>query len=170
MNARIIAFVRWLVTLEDIRWWMNRVWTQLLDEPEERWRAARLLTQVLGAGAVSGWLIATFLSAGVGVSTVPGTTTEPLNIIAREPGVAFNVLQFCQDPTTTVGKTVMTDALAGGVRYIALRGTESVNWADSPENRNPSAMHYVTAPDGNQLGEPVTVEGKAADCMKRRAK
>ena len=169
MNA--VKQVLWgFLTASDLRWFLNRFWKQLLDEPEERWRAARLLTQVLGAGAVSGWLIATFLSAGVGISTVPGATTEPLNIIAREPGVAFNVLQFCQDPTTTVGKTVMTDALAGGVRYIALRGTESVNWADSPENRNPSAMHYVTAPDGNQLGEPVTVEGKAADCMKRRAK
>ena len=169
MNA--VKQVLWgFLTASDLRWFLNRVWTQLLDEPEERWRAARLLTQVLGAGAVSGWLIATFFSAGVGVSTVPGATTEPLNIIAREPGVAFNVLQFCQDPTTTVGKTVMTDALAGGVRYIALRGTESVNFADSPVGKNQSAMHYVVAPDGNQTSEAVEVTKDAYACLLKRAK
>src|SRR3990167_9233193 len=66
----------------------------------------------------------------VGVDPPLVDTGDEIKVIAQEPGVAFNVLQFCNDPTTTVGKTPMTDALAGGVRYIALRGTDSVNWAD----------------------------------------
>lgn len=97
-------------------------------------------------------------------------TADEIKVIAREPGVAFDVTLFCNDPTTTVGKTPMTDAPAGGNRYVALRGTESVNWPDSPEGKNPTATHYVTAPDGNQRGEAVEVTKPAADCMKRRAR
>lgn len=96
-------------------------------------------------------------------------TQDEIKVIAREPGVAFDVLLFCNDPTAIVGKTPMTDAPAGGNRYVALRGTESVNWPDSPIGKNPTATHYVTAPDGNQRGEAVEVTKAAADCMKRRA-
>lgn len=167
--ATLTAFIRWLVTLEDVRWFASRIWTQLLDEPEEKWRAARLLTQVLGAGAVSGWVIATFLSAGAGISTLPGATTDPVSIVAREPGVLYNVEAFCKDPATTVGRMPLTDAPAGGVRYVALRGTESVNWADSPEGQNPAAKHYWNDAAGVQQSEDVEVTKDAASCLKGRA-
>ena len=147
-------------------WFLTRVWTQLLDEPEERWRAARLLTQVLGAGAISGWLIATFLSAGVGVSTVPGATTEPLNIIAREPGPAYDVRAFCNDPETTVVRPTfpMPEDLG---RLTARRGTEEVVW---PGGGSPVAMRYWLSPAGIQQSEPVDFTPKAAECFAKKVR
>lgn len=120
--------------------------------------------------------VLTMISLTVFGSQVTGETPplvasgDEIKIIAREPGVAFDVLLFCSDPTTTVGKTPMTDAPAGGNRYVALRGTESVNWPDSPEGKNPTATHYITAPDGRQTSEAVEVTKPAADCMKRKSK
>lgn len=135
------------------------------------------LTQALAGGG----LMVAVAAFGAGYLAAPAVqqvggdpplvdSGDTIKVIARAPGVAFDVAQFCNDPTTTVGKTPMTDAPAGGDRYIALRGTESVNWANSPPEKNPSAMHYVTAPDGRQNGEAVEVSKAAADCMKRRAK
>lgn len=129
---------------------------------------------LLKLGVPLGVLVAiglTILGSQATGEAPPGVVAgDEIKVIAREPGVAFDVLLFCNDPTTSVGKTPMTDAPAGGNRYIALRGTESVNWPDSPEGKNPTATHYVTAPDGNQRGEAVEVTKAAADCMKRRAK
>lgn len=132
------------------------------------WRVLVKIGLPLGAIAAIGLTVLVSRATG---ETPPGVAAEPdINIVAREPGVAFDVLLFCNDPTTTVGKTPMTDALAGGDRYIAHRGTESVNWANSPPDKNLSAMHYVIAPDGRQNGEAVEVSKAAADCLKRRAK
>src|SRR4051812_35705536 len=96
--ARLIAFARYMVTLEDVRWFVGRMWHQVLDEPEERMRFGRLVVQLLGTGAVAGWVVATLFSAG-GFATVPGSTTDSgPNIIAREPGPGYNVKAFCDDP------------------------------------------------------------------------
>lgn len=133
------------------------------------WRVLLKLGVPFGVVAVlvtyGGLVASPDVASNVGIDT-----GDTIKIIAREPGVAFDVAQFCNDPTTTVGKTPMTDAPAGGTRYVALRGTESVNWPDSPEGKNPAATHYVTAPDGKQNTEPVEITKPAADCLKRRAK
>lgn len=125
---------------------------------------------LVAAGAFGAGYMAAPAAQQAGVDPPLVDTGDTIKVIAREPGVAFDVLLFCNDKTTTVGKTPMTDAPAGGDRYIALRGTESVNWANSPPERNPSAMHYVTAPDGRQNGEAVEVSKAAADCLKKKAK
>lgn len=161
---RFAAFVRWLVTLEDVRWFAHRVGSQLLDEPEERWRAARLLTQVLGAGAVTGWIIATFLSAGAGISTLPGATTDPLNVIAREPGPAYNVLAFCNDPATKVELRIDPQVVAP--RLIARRGGEEINWIADPNT--PTAMRYWVTPNGTPAADPVEVTKAAGDCLRKK--
>lgn len=121
--------------------------------------------------AMIGWLITTAVVVGysqIAGKAPPGVT--PVEIVAREPGPSYNVLGFCTDGATTVGLVPMLDAPNGGNRYIALRGTESVNWADSPVGQNPSAQHYWTGPDGKQNSELVEVTKDAAACLKRKVK
>lgn len=132
------------------------------------WRVLLKLGVPVGALAAIALTILGSQAAGEPPPLV--ATNDEIKIIAREPGVAFDVTLFCNDPTTTVGKTPMTDAPAGGTRYVALRGTESVNWPDSPEGKNPAATYYVTTPDGRQSAEPVEVTKKAADCLKGKAR
>ncbi len=115
------------------------------------------------------WLAVSSNVAGVTpVGIESGETT--IQVVAKEPGVAFDVVLFCNAPDVVIGRSAMTDAPNGGVRYIATRGTESVNWADSPEGQNPSAVYYVTQPNGTQTGLPVEVTKPAADCLKKKAK
>ncbi len=133
------------------------------------WRVLLKLGMPLGALVFVGVVIAGSQITG---ETPPLTVSggDTIKVIAKEPGAVFDVMLFCNDPTTKVGKTAMTDAPLGGTRYIASRGTESVNWADSPEDKNPSAVFYATGPNGSQTGLPVEITKPAADCLRKKAK
>lgn len=136
---------------------------------------------IVQAGEVLAWAIVWRLALKVGVPltalvfigfTLFGTgvaTPADVVVTAREPGVGYDVLGFCNDTSTKVGLTVLTDAPDGGVRYVALRGTESVNWPDSPPDKNTAATHYWVNPGGVQLHEPVEMTKPAVACFKSKA-
>lgn len=121
-----------------------------------------------------------FIMAGFGATVIAlagffyavfgGQVNPSPPIVAREPGVAYDVLAFCNDPATKVGITPMTDAPAGGNRYIANRGTETINWPDSPVGVNSAAMHYYIDSSGVQQQEPVEMTKPAAECFQKKAK
>lgn len=128
------------------------------------WRALLKVGVPLGVVAAIGL---TIFGSQVTGETPPGIATAPeINVVAREPGVDYNVAAFCNDPTTNVGTLPATDN--AGTRYIASRGTEQVNWPDT--GASPVATHYWTDQFGVHLQEPVEVTKDAAACLKKKAK
>lgn len=134
------------------------------------------LDHLIGGFVVAAVLTVAGAVGGVFKSHDLNPPASVITVAPKEEGVAYNVLAFCNDPATTVGKTPMTDAPAGGNRYIALRGTESINWPDSPVGVNPSAVHYYINSDptngavvGEQLSTPVEMTKDAAACFYQKA-
>ena len=128
------------------------------------------VTLVFIAGAFAGYFYAG-LASHIDALPVPGVSTgDTVKVVAREPGVSYNVTAFLKDPATSVGKMIMTDAPAGGTRYVAVRGTEQVNWADSPVGQNPSAKHYWITATVEHKSEDVEITKEAATLFKGKAK
>lgn len=95
---------------------------------------------------------------------LPGDTT--IKTIAREPGVGFDTLLFCNDPATRVhGPTLPVPEDAG--RLIAERGLEIVNW---PGQGSIAAMHFYTDSQGINKSEPVEMTPASAACFEKKAK
>jgi hypothetical protein len=92
---------------------------------------------------------------------------DEIKVVAREPGVDYDVAAFCADPATRVVLGVLLEV--PGTNYMALRGQESVNWKDTdPPGSNPNAIHYWIGPEGLQHSEEVEVTKPAADCLKKK--
>lgn len=144
--------------------------------------------EIVHAGEALGWAIAWRVLLKLGVpagflltvgltilgsqatGTAPPGIVQPtaIAVVAAERGTAYDVAAFCNDPSTKVIATVMTDAPNGGTRYLASRGIEQVNWADSPPGKNDNATHYYPNAQGVQQSEAVQVTKSAADCFKKK--
>lgn len=131
------------------------------------WRIALKLGIPLGALVT---VLGTIAVSQITQTPPPGVAANtPVQVVAREVGTNYDVLAFCNDPATKVAKVVMTDAPNGGSRYIASRGQEQVNWADSPEGGvNDSAIHTFPNAAGVQQSEGATITKPAADCLKKK--
>ena len=124
-----------------------------------------LLFTLLVAAAVAGAFLTMYLRPirGLAPLPLPGDTT--VQTVAREPGVAYDVLKFCNDPATKVhGPTLPVPEDAG--RLIAERGIEIVNW---PGPGSLAAQHYYTSSTGQNMSEPVEMTPAAAACMTKKA-
>lgn len=159
--AKLLAFIRYVVTLEDVRWFAFRIYQQVLTDPEERMRFVRLFVQLLGSGAIAGWVLATILSTAAGVSTLPGSSTDTLVVVAREPGPSYNVKAFCDDPATRVSRPRMPVTEDAG-RLVANRGTESINW---PGQLAQVARREWIDTGGVSHGEEVEMTPAAVACF-----
>ena len=102
-------------------------------------------------------------------SIIPATTET--KIVAATGEVGFPVSTFCEDSRTTVkvfpapdasGLTYSLTRIAGGV-------VETVVVVAGSTGDNPTAKWYYDTPVG-QEGEPAIVDGKAFDCIERKAR
>lgn len=114
-------------------------------------------------------LVLTFSHQVFGRSLLPDEVSggSDVKVVAREPGVGYDVLAFCNDPSTKV--VLGTPMEVAGIHYVASRGQEQVDWKDSdPPGSNPNAVHYWIGPDGMQHSEAVEVTSPARDCFKKK--
>lgn len=129
---------------------------------EWAWRGVTLFALALSLLTLAVVVIA------IRVTAVPllDDPDKTLRIVAREPGVAYDVLALCNDPTT---KGVLGfPSEDGSPRRQLVRGQELVSWVDS--GSNPNAMRYVFSVDGNQRSEAVEVTEAAAKCLRAKTK
>ena len=121
-----------------------------------------------------GWLLALALSAlsvialviAIHATAVPVLDDPDRRIIAREPGVEYDVALFCNDPATKGSLGFSED---DSLRRQVTRGQEMITWVDS-RSANPGAVHYWVGPDSKQHSELVEVTEKAAECMRKKAR
>lgn len=122
---------------------------------------------IFGVAAVLIALFAVYLALpAAGIRTAPTET----RIVAREPGVAYDVAAFCADPATKVTPDLFNYTEAAGASYTATRGTETITWRDSPPGANPIAAHYWIDAQGSQHQEAVEMTKPAAECFQKKAR
>lgn len=88
-------------------------------------------------------------------------------VAAREPGVAYSVLGFCEDQDTRVAYGASMEA--PGRHFVLTRGQELISWKDTdPPGSNPNAMRYWITPAGQQQAEPVEITRAAERCIRAK--
>lgn len=118
------------------------------------------------AGKDYGWLLslATALVAILMIySKAPAEVGIPLpgdKTVAFSPGSNFDVAGWCKTVAETVRVEMAPDA--SGVRYVAARGAESVEWVLNPTG---DADHYWRDSQGLMQHEGVLITEDARDCM-----
>lgn len=173
LGIKIKAFFLFFFTLSEVRWWVARARSQLIDQEIERDHFHALVLQLGQLVGLSAAMMMLLMNVAIRspVDNIPGVellipdTKAEIKVIARAPGVSYNGLLFCNDPETKVELRIDPQVVAA--RLIATRGTEEVNWVSDPNN--PVAMHYWIDPAGNTKSEPVEVTKAGADCLRKKA-
>lgn len=93
---------------------------------------------------------------------------KEINVVPLEPGPGYDVLAFCNRPTSKVVPGVPMEV--PGVHYVLQDGTSQVDYKDTlPSGSNPTAQRYWITPDQVQHTETVQMTIPALECMKRKA-